>query len=317
MKTLGEPVADRAEALAVAGRIADAVALLAADASGSALLTLAVWKLSGRYVCRDLPTARGLIARAAAAGETTAIAVHTCFLANGAGGRSDWPGALASLAARTDPAARRQHDLLDSMTLTADGHPTSVHIGEAICATPQILLFRSLLSPAECDYLIQTATPLLEPSMVIDPRSGRAIRDPVRTSDAAAFPFVSEDPVVHALNRRFAAVTGTRADAGEPLQVLRYQIGQRFHPHSDALRDANPRIWTVLTWLNTDYDGGGTHFLTPDLSIRGGCGDAVAFRSADDAGRPDPSARHAGKPVTRGVKLLASRWIRAQPLVRS
>jgi len=30
---------------------------------------------------------------------------------------------------------------------------------------------------------------------------------------------------------------------------------------------------------------------------------------------PDPAAVHAGLPVTNGVKHVASRWIRAQPLI--
>jgi prolyl 4-hydroxylase len=42
-------------------------------------------------------------------------------------------------------------------------------------------------------------------------------------------------------------------------------------------------------------------------------GDALLFRNADADGRPDPLALHSGLPVTRGVKYLASRWIRAEP----
>ncbi|WP_419816065.1 2OG-Fe(II) oxygenase [Glacieibacterium sp.] len=308
-------LADEAGALAASGRIAEAVQRLRQSGDGGALLALAIWTLTGRHVTRDLPAARELFHQAAQAGDATAIGVHTCLLANGAGGRPDWPAALAHLAIRTDAAAARMRQVLAAMALRDDGSPSVPPVPEPICARPTVLLFRSLLSPLECDYLREIATPLLEPSVVIDSRTGRSIRDPVRTSDTAAFPFVSEDPVVHALNRRFAAATRTQVDQGEPLQVLRYDPGQQFHPHTDALAgDANPRVWTVLTWLNTQYEGGRTHFITPDLRIRGGQGDAIAFRSADASGRADPASRHAGEPVTRGTKFLASRWIRARRL---
>ena len=42
-------------------------------------------------------------------------------------------------------------------------------------------------------------------------------------------------------------------------------------------------------------------------------GDAIVFRNASEEGEPDEDAIHAGLPVTSGVKLIASRWIRARP----
>ena len=41
--------------------------------------------------------------------------------------------------------------------------------------------------------------------------------------------------------------------------------------------------------------------------------DALLFRNVTQDGAADPMAQHAGLPVTRGVKLIASRWIRARP----
>jgi prolyl 4-hydroxylase len=137
----------------------------------------------------------------------------------------------------------------------------------------------------------------------------------VRNSDVAAFPLAYETPAVHALNRRLAAISATAPEQGEPLQILRYGPGQQYKAHSDALPNAaNQRICTALVYLNEDYAGGETHFLANDLKVRGAVGDAILFVNADREGRPDADARHAGLPVTRGTKLLASRWIRARPL---
>jgi prolyl 4-hydroxylase len=74
--------------------------------------------------------------------------------------------------------------------------------------------------------------------------------------------------------------------------------------------DPNPRIMTVLVWLNEGYGGGETEFVNAGLKAKGRKGDALLFRNGLPDGRVDPASEHAGLPVTSGTKLLASRWIR-------
>ena len=103
-----------------------------------------------------------------------------------------------------------------------------------------------------------------------------------------------------------------RYDQGETLQLLRYAPGAQYRAHFDALAgEANQRVATVLVYLTDDYEGGETQFVRTGLAYRGRKGDALLFRNVDAGGRPDPMALHAGLPVTRGVKIIASRWIRA------
>jgi prolyl 4-hydroxylase len=102
------------------------------------------------------------------------------------------------------------------------------------------------------------------------------------------------------------------------LQVLHYAPGERYHEHSDALPGVAPnqqRVLTFLIYLNEDYEGGETSFPALGLNVRGRLGDGLLFRNATPDGRPDERALHASLPVTNGVKHLASRWIRATPLV--
>jgi prolyl 4-hydroxylase len=173
-----------------------------------------------------------------------------------------------------------------------------------------VAAFDGLLSAEEARYLIGLAEPLLEPSLVVDPRTGQMRPHPVRTSDAAALAWIDENPVVHALNRRIAAATGTIVEAGEPLQLLRYAPGQEYRPHHDAIPGAtNQRVLTLLVYLNEDYEGGATVFPRSGLSFKGKTGDALLFRNALPDGRIDPDAIHAGSPVTSGRKYLATRWI--------
>ena len=117
--------------------------------------------------------------------------------------------------------------------------------------------------------------------------------------------------------RRIAAVSATDVRAGEPLQVLSYAPGQQYREHSDALPNVAPgqqRVLTFLVYLDEDYEGGETAFPALGLQVRGRTGDGLLFRNAARDGTPDQRSIHAGLPVTRGVKHVASRWIRAERL---
>ena len=70
--------------------------------------------------------------------------------------------------------------------------------------------------------------------------------------------------------------------------------------------------WTALIWLNDDYDGGKTDFPDAGVRVKGGVGDLLLFHNVTASGSPDERMMHAGLPVTRGVKWMASRWIRGR-----
>lgn len=315
------PACGRAEALVARGRIEDAHRGLedaAGQGDGLAALTLAHWRLAGHPVRRDLGLARHWFGRAAALGQDEAGPIHIALLANGAGGTERrWAEAVQQLHARAakDMGARLQAALLDRMALDAAGDPLSIPVPTPVRSIPDIGTIGNFLTPEECAYLTWLGEPSFQPSVVVHPATGAMIRDPIRTSDAAAFPFVAEDPALHAINRRIAAVTGTTYAQGEPLQLLRYAPGQEYKLHSDALPDGhNQRALTLLVYLNEAYEGGETSFPDAQFRYRGRIGDAILFRNILPDGRPDPAARHAGLPVRSGRKLILSKWIRSQPL---
>ena len=314
------PQIAQAYSLVAAGRAPEAVLLLgrlAAAGDGPACFQLAEWRREGQFVARDFATARDLYRRAGEAGRIHGSRRYIAFLAVGVAGPRDWEQSLRLLAdlARIDPEARQQLSVLRAMKLTDQGDPASPAHGEVVCESPRVTRFRGFFTAAECAYLADAASPMFEPAPTVDERTGRLIMNPVRTSDTAVFPWVAENPAVHALNRRIAAASGTRAEQGEPLQILRYAPGQEYKPHIDAIPGLdNQRILTALVYLNDGFEGGETRFLKSGLTVRGRTGDALLFENVDADGRPNPDAVHAGLPVTRGVKLLASRWIRAFPV---
>ena len=293
-----------------------------AEQSGDALAAreLALWLLAGQIVRRDLAASRAMFERAAQLGDPYSATVSRAFIAGGVGGPADWPRAIHLLreAASGDRQAAAQLQLIEAMDLDSAGEPLANWTGKRLSDSPEVTLFPALLTHAESAYLIETARPLLRPSVVVDPRTGQLVPNPVRTSSAAGFPFTDENPAIHALNRRLAAASGTPVRAGEPLQILHYAPGQQYHEHSDALPGVVPsqqRVLTFLIYLNEGYEGGETTFPAAGVTFRGRIGDGLLSRNASADGTPDPRAIHAGQPVTRAVKHLASRWIRAAPLI--
>ena len=293
-----------------------------AEQAGDALAAreLGIWLLTGQMVRRNLAASRAMFERAAALGDSHSAAVTRAFVAGGVGGPADWPRAMRLLrdAATRESESAVQLRLIEAMNLGPSGEPQGECPFEVLSGEPEVRRFPGLFTPAECAYLIETAAPLQQPSVVIDPRTGARVANPIRTSSAAGFPFMGENPAIHALNRRLAAASGSDVRSGEPLQVLRYAPGEQYHEHSDALPGVPPhqqRVLTFLVYLDDDYEGGETAFPKLGIQVRGRTGEGLLFRNASADGVPDPRAIHAGLPVTRGVKHLASRWIRAAPLV--
>lgn len=310
-----------AEALALIqrGDTASARALVdrgCAQDDGDAWAMRALWQVEGRLIPRDLAAARAGLTRAAQAGNVGAARMLTGLIAAGIGGLRDWTGALALLDrwADRDPVAARQRAMIAAMAIDAAGEPLHLPAPRTLSDQPMIHSLPGLLSGDECDLLSDLAERRLRPALIFHEGQGRFQPDPIRDSDAAGFPILSEWPAIHAINRRLARASGTRVDQGETLQILRYRPGQQYRAHLDAVPGlANQRVLTLLVYLNDDYAGGETRFTRLGLTITPRKGDGLLFANCLPDGRPDPMTEHAGLPIRSGVKRLASRWIRQHP----
>jgi len=309
------PLLAQAFALSNAGRNAEAILIvnqLAAQKEPEALYTLGEMKWRGGMVPQDPVQGRELFRQASEAGHPTAAIYYTNLLATGVAGPRDWPEALRRLSqeAVRDRQRKAALALVERMALDEEGDPRNIPESQVLSDEPDVRTIERLFTATECDYLRDVASPLYMPSIVYDEQR-RAIRDPIRTSDGSTIHWLVEDPAVQALNRRLAAATGTRADQGEALQILRYRPGQQYRNHMDFVQTTdNVRALTALVYLNHDYKGGETCFVKTGLKVKGRKGDALIFRNALSDRRPDPLSEHAGLPVTSGTKFLASRWIR-------
>jgi prolyl 4-hydroxylase len=258
----------------------------------------------------DLSRAHRLLTDAGDLGHVRALRLRASLIATGTGSTPDPLAALALIrrcASLGDHFAKLELIMLSRMVCHTVPAP------ETLSAKPLVQHYRSFLTQSECGYLKTLAEPRFEPSMVMDPVSGQRFPDPVRTSDGMSFGPHNEDIVVNASNHRIAAATGTRYDHGEPLHLLRYRGGQQYRPHGDALPGSgNLRLLTAITYLNDDSDYGETEFPLLELKVKAAAGDLLVFCNVNEEGDPEPLSRHAGLPVTRGTKYIATRWIRAK-----
>lgn len=302
--------------LAAAGRRAEGIALIeraADEGDAEALFMVAHWRLFAMEGPRDLAAAHRLLQRAGEAGHAEATRTLATLVGNGTGCPPDTGRARKLLESIRDVDGHAALQLVfgDRMRPLADFSP---EMGEVLSQAPFIKLVPRAFTPEECGYLRVLAEPRLQPSFVIDPASGRRIPHPVRTSAGTSFGPTEEDWIVRKINERIARLSGTDVASGEPLHALRYEPGQQYRAHVDALPgEGNQREWTALVYLNAGYAGGETRFEEIGLNVRGEEGGVLIFRNVDEAGRPDPATRHAGLPVTGGTKWLATRWIRRSP----
>jgi prolyl 4-hydroxylase len=306
-------VVDQANRMAAAGNGPGALKLLldAAEANDpEALFAVANWRLFGLHGPRDLDEAHRLLDRARAIGHVEATRLKATLIGNGTGCPSSLGKSAAMLRTIQHRDTYANVQLVFSQKMRSEKDAARLP-SEQLCDSPEIRTVRRLLSPEECKYLMALAGPELQPSFVIDPRTGGRMPHPVRTSSGMSFGPTLEDRIVHLINRRIAKVTGTAVECGEPLHMLKYLPREEYKVHLDALPGAgNQRVLTVLLYLNDDYTGGATRFEARGIDFRGHVGDALIFRNVKDSGEGDPDARHAGLPVTQGAKWLATRWIR-------
>jgi prolyl 4-hydroxylase len=200
-----------------------------------------------------------------------------------------------------------------------------IGIGFAM-ADPAIALLHDLLSAQECERLIALSSGKLTRSSVLDRHTGGDEVSPVRTSEGTFFER-GENAVVARLEQRIAALTGLPIEHGEPLQILHYLPGNEYLAHHDwfdpadpgsaeVLRNGGQRLLTIVLYLNHVEAGGETRFPELGLDIRPQPGSAVYFEYLNAAGDLDRRCLHAGIPVQRGEKWIATKWIRQGAFLR-
>jgi prolyl 4-hydroxylase len=215
------------------------------------------------------------------------------------------------------PGRRTRHPEAPQMTI--DGR--TIHVALSV-ESPALRVLNDLLSHDECDALIEEAKPRLQRAMTVD-ISGKHQVDARRTSEGVFFG-IGESPLIKRIEKRIATLLSIPVDHGEGLQVLHYLPGQQYEPHHDWFDPEQPgfaaitakggqRIASLVMYLNTPEAGGGTAFPEIGLTVTAWRGSAVYF--AYDTG--DTASLHAGLPVSKGEKWIATKWLRERPFQKA
>ena len=211
------------------------------------------------------------------------------------------------------PGRRTRHP--EAPQMTVDDRSIEVSLSTE---SPLLRVLHNLLSAEECEGLIKEASPRLQRAKTVD-SSGKQQIDARRTSEGMFFA-MGESPLIQRIEQRIASLLSMPVDHGEGLQVLHYLPGQQYEPHYDWFDPEQPgfaaitakggqRIASLVMYLNTPEEGGGTSFPELGLTVTALRGSAVYF--AYDTG--DHASLHAGLPVQQGEKWIATKWLRERP----
>ena len=99
----------------------------------------------------------------------------------------------------------------------------------------------------------------------------------------------------------------------EELQIVKYEKGGYFKEHYDPevrnKSNINDRIYTLIIYLNDDFEGGETYFKKLDINVKPKKGKAVLFKSLKSDKTLLKKSLHQGQKVTSGIKYMCNKWI--------
>jgi prolyl 4-hydroxylase len=185
---------------------------------------------------------------------------------------------------------------------------------------PCMVMMDDVLSPEECERLIDLSQNHLSRSKTLNSVSGEKSIDEYRTSHGYQFDWQENEFVVH-IQRRLSEVMNMPVEHAERLQIFNYQPGQEFKPHYDFYSPYQPgsqpylekrgqRVSTLIVYLNDVEEGGETTFPSIGLSVLPKQGSALYFEYCNSLDQVDRLTLHAGTPIVKGEKWIATQWMR-------
>ncbi|KAG6493613.1 probable prolyl 4-hydroxylase 3 [Zingiber officinale] len=204
---------------------------------------------------------------------------------------------------------------------------------EVVSWEPRAFMYHNFLSKEECEHFIMLAKPHMKKSTVIDNSNGKSKDSRVRTS-TGTFLHRAQDNVIKAIETRIANYTFIPVEHGEGLQVLHYDVGQKYEPHYDYfydkfnIKNGGQRVATLLMYLSDVEEGGETVFPNAKvnssslpwynelsdcgkrgLALKPKMGNALLFWSMKPDGTVDPLSLHGSCPVIKGNKWSSTKWM--------
>lgn len=206
-----------------------------------------------------------------------------------------------------------------SALLAFDSRPTSV--GKKLQSAT---LSYTQLPVNLLDDIKRLSLPHLRPITVYGHQGKGSVETGVRNNMHYPTPIPNDNIALACAERVIAKFAGIKLAFAEPIVVLRYETGQFYQWHYDAIHAYTDEIQaelerfgqrsrTAILYLNDDFQGGETEFKAPYIQVKPEAASILVFDNTDQAGKPIPSSLHRGCEVTSGHKWVCTQWFRDKP----
>jgi len=204
---------------------------------------------------------------------------------------------------------------------------------------PLVFEMYNFLSNSECEHIKKKALPLLAPAPVSKMDHDKGKKDSTWRTSENTFLTSSEDPIMEAIDKRVEDITRIPKSYQEAVQVLRYELTQKYSAHHDFFdpqhystqkgilemvdNGRRNRMITVFWYLSDVESGGETNFprsggftgfvdfedCSRGLKVIPKEGKVAIFYSLRPDGQFDDFSLHAACPVSAGTKWAANKWV--------
>lgn len=177
------------------------------------------------------------------------------------------------------------------------------------------ILTLPLLDAAVCHaFIAQAAASAWEAAGIVDDHKPEGVVEPnVRSASVTYFAEHSEawtllnSKIEHVVSPLLLKRWNWKLSEYEPFQIVRYPPGGFYLAHRDSGPHLDKRYFSVVFYLNDDFEGGGTHFPDFDYTVEPETGKALIF--------PSDYLHHA-LTVQNGTKYITVTWLKAPPPVQ-
>ncbi len=174
------------------------------------------------------------------------------------------------------------------------------------------------------DDIKRFSLPHLRPITVYGHQGKGSVESGIRNNMHYPTPIPNDNLAMACVERVIAKFAGVKLAFAEPIVVLRYEPGQFYHWHYDAIHTYTAEIEaelerfgqrskTAILYLNDDFEGGETEFKAPYIQVKPETAAILVFDNTDQTGKPIPSSLHRGCEVISGQKWVCTQWFRDKP----
>ena len=184
----------------------------------------------------------------------------------------------------------------------------------------ELFLIDHFLSHKECDLILEELRfAIWRPSLTYMLQQDGARRDvlsPYRVSRTAQQKWFSDElqVMISGIERRFEGMFGLEKANLEYWQGTDYPAGGSFYYHLDSGywegHYAGDRILTLLLYLTTPVEGGGTHFRALDRTIEAKAGRLLVWNNLFQNEKCNYRMIHSSVPLVVGRKTTLITWLR-------